>query len=789
MGKRRDAPSTRPPIAHPRLFTEGFWGDDIKQAVQCDDVNFVEAWLEAGNSVDARHEMRGRCTCAMPLIAAAAYDGAERVVRLLIARDADVNALAEGGLGALFNAVCSNYTTIVELLLVAGAKDVPNRSGDRSEDVAEMIAAPVDEAPPHSKGDPTCLRLLQRYAAARAFGGALSREQHIACEVARKQNRADGFGAGPPPRFPKECTALWKGARARIHGLTSEPEGLKVAADGSRRSIGLLNECVAVLLDDGDDDGFHHVSVRFGAELELLRIHRRCLTSLSVRLYKPGERIEYRRHPTSAPPSARGELPSWKAGCIAAVDPTKNSKGDVISVRYGVKLDYGGHAICDHTELRAGQSRLEIAFDAFGADAVARGELSQAALDAASDEVARCGEDRAHQQATMEKHLERWLPQEETSVALVINEYAGQRGVFAYCCDERGRRLRAPRGSKPLLCAVELPGSTEGGILVHPQELRPWQPPATPPPQPPPLPPPQPPPQPPPADDETEAARAAEMDAAATAAADGERVATDDESAESRKAKKRAKKKAKKKKAGAGEGDGEGEGEGDGGGGGGGGSGDGDGGGEGRIGGADGGSAGGNSGAPSENRSELTTVATSGMSSGELPDDHPGKEPLRAAGQSDLGKEPLRAAGQSDLGGKEPLRAAGQSDLGGTDAAVEVSEGAVEVVRQLLESLTAACDEQELRAALLAATPLRDDPRVAAELPEARKRLRDFKTNSAKAVVEPCSICLDGPRTHAFVPCGHRSLCQRCSETRLGSLGAMCPMCRAPFESVIRVYD
>ena len=371
--KRRD------PRAHP--FTQSFWGDDIKRAVERDDVDFVEAWLEAGNSVDARHEIRGRCTCAMPLIAAAAYEGAERVVRMLIARGADVNAKADGGLGALFNAVCSNYKTIVELLLVAGARDEPNPSGDRAEDYAEMIAAPVDAAPPHSKGDPTCLRLLQRHAAARASGGALSQGQ-LSCEAAqRKQKSVDGFGASP--RFPTECASLRKGARARIHGLTSVPAGLRVAADGSRRSVGLLNECVAVLLDDGDDEGFYHVSVRFGEELELLRIHRRCLRSLSVRLYAPGDRVEFRRNPTSS--SSRPS--EWKVGCIAAVDPTRSSKGEVMGVRYGVALDDGGHVICEHTELRAGQSRLEIAFDAFGADAVRRGALSRAELDVASDEV------------------------------------------------------------------------------------------------------------------------------------------------------------------------------------------------------------------------------------------------------------------------------------------------------------------------------------------------------------------------------------------------------------------
>lgn len=53
---------------------------------------------------------------------------------------------------------------------------------------------------------------------------------------------------------------------------------------------------------------------------------------------------------------------------------------------------------------------------------------------------------------------------------------------------------------------------------------------------------------------------------------------------------------------------------------------------------------------------------------------------------------------------------------------------------------------------------------------------------------ELCAICLDGARTHAFVPCGHRALCSRCSETnRLASLEG-CPICRARFERVLRVF-
>ena len=53
-----------------------------------------------------------------------------------------------------------------------------------------------------------------------------------------------------------------------------------------------------------------------------------------------------------------------------------------------------------------------------------------------------------------------------------------------------------------------------------------------------------------------------------------------------------------------------------------------------------------------------------------------------------------------------------------------------------------------------------------------------------------CVVCMAAPNTHAFVPCGHRALCEECNaaeaaEKRLGA----CPKCCQPFTSIMRVYD
>ena len=50
-----------------------------------------------------------------------------------------------------------------------------------------------------------------------------------------------------------------------------------------------------------------------------------------------------------------------------------------------------------------------------------------------------------------------------------------------------------------------------------------------------------------------------------------------------------------------------------------------------------------------------------------------------------------------------------------------------------------------------------------------------------------CDVCMDGPKTHAFVPCGHRCVCASCSE-RVMKRDGCCPFCREPAMMAILVY-
>lgn len=51
-----------------------------------------------------------------------------------------------------------------------------------------------------------------------------------------------------------------------------------------------------------------------------------------------------------------------------------------------------------------------------------------------------------------------------------------------------------------------------------------------------------------------------------------------------------------------------------------------------------------------------------------------------------------------------------------------------------------------------------------------------------------CVICMAAPKTHAFVPCGHRCACAGCSDVVLGQLPAACPVCRAAAERAIHIF-
>jgi len=50
-----------------------------------------------------------------------------------------------------------------------------------------------------------------------------------------------------------------------------------------------------------------------------------------------------------------------------------------------------------------------------------------------------------------------------------------------------------------------------------------------------------------------------------------------------------------------------------------------------------------------------------------------------------------------------------------------------------------------------------------------------------------CVICMSGPKSHAFIPCGHLCACEVCAFEAFGRSG-VCPICRTDSDTVTRIF-
>ena len=77
------------------------------------------------------------------------------------------------------------------------------------------------------------------------------------------------------------------------------------------------------------------------------------------------------------------------------------------------------------------------------------------------------------------------------------------------------------------------------------------------------------------------------------------------------------------------------------------------------------------------------------------------------------------------------------------------------------------------------AARLREMNDAEAQVREEERAASDYTAGGDEAL---CVVCLDAERTHAFLPCGHRCVCEGC----LGL--SHCPICRAVATGTLRVY-
>merc|ERR1712216_217130 len=114
------------------------------------------------------------------------------------------------------------------------------------------------------------------------------------------------------------------------------------------------------------------------------------------------------------------------------------------------------------------------------------------------------------------------------------------------------------------------------------------------------------------------------------------------------------------------------------------------------------------------------------------------------------------------------------SAMSGTDRNIAAAVDEKATVELALTALVTACTSAELRQALLQWVALLHVPAVAAELSEARARLKVLRAEEVAAATRTAEQaaaraaehveCQEGSRTHAFLPCGHRAVCKGCSE-------------------------
>ena len=53
---------------------------------------------------------------------------------------------------------------------------------------------------------------------------------------------------------------------------------------------------------------------------------------------------------------------------------------------------------------------------------------------------------------------------------------------------------------------------------------------------------------------------------------------------------------------------------------------------------------------------------------------------------------------------------------------------------------------------------------------------------------ELCVVCMDAPKQHIILPCGHQCVCEACAQQLTQTTSPSCPVCRAPIRETTRVY-
>ena len=74
------------------------------------------------------------------------------------------------------------------------------------------------------------------------------------------------------------------------------------------------------------------------------------------------------------------------------------------------------------------------------------------------------------------------------------------------------------------------------------------------------------------------------------------------------------------------------------------------------------------------------------------------------------------------------------------------------------------------------------------QLPEASSAVPPLSKVGENLASYTCIICMEKPRSHAFVPCGHFASCEACATASMLQDNNRCPVCRQRVERAMRLY-
>ena len=73
-------------------------------------------------------------------------------------------------------------------------------------------------------------------------------------------------------------------------------------------------------------------------------------------------------------------------------------------------------------------------------------------------------------------------------------------------------------------------------------------------------------------------------------------------------------------------------------------------------------------------------------------------------------------------------------------------------------------------------------------------QLQQVHAQMGSSVVPPaaeetmCVLCLDAPKDHIIVPCGHQCVCEACADQLTKTRTPTCPVCREPIRETMKVF-